>query len=97
MFEVGKRYEIKTLQLDRNGYDTITQWSVVTRIDANLIELNGSEVINTTSPMFHSATDVEAAKAAAEAFQGQIVNFVFEEDDAENDRRGEDRNPNTGY
>ena len=63
MFEVGKTYEIHTLQLGEGGYYGTKQNSEVTRVEGNLVELDGHEIINTASPTFERAIDVKAQEA----------------------------------
>ena len=63
MFEVGKTYEIHTLQLGEGGYYDKKQNSEVTRVEGNLVELDGHEIINTAAPTFERAIDVKALEA----------------------------------
>lgn len=80
MLEVGKRYQLATLVVGENGYDQMTQWVTITKVDGSLVEIDGHTVLNLASPMFHSATDQEAEKEhykkAAEDFE---LNIIFED------------------
>jgi hypothetical protein len=55
------------------GYHGVT----VTGRDGHLIQVDGYDIINTASPLFHSLTDVEAEKAdvakAAEEFDIRFI------------------------
>ena len=63
MIEVGKKYTLVMLELTDAGYDKGSIGVTVTGRDGNLIEVNGCEVINTASPLFHSLTDEEGQRA----------------------------------
>jgi hypothetical protein len=63
MIEVGKKYTLVMLELTDAGYDKGSIGVTVTGRDGNLIEVNGCEVINTGSPLFHSLTDDEGQRA----------------------------------
>lgn len=63
MIEVGKKYTLVMLELTDAGYDKGSIGVTVTGRDGNLIEVNGCEVINTASPLFHSLTDDEGQRA----------------------------------
>ncbi len=63
MIEVGKKYTLVMLELADAGYDKGSIGVTVTGRDGNLIEVNGCEVINTGSPLFHSLTDDEGQRA----------------------------------
>ncbi|MDP2739064.1 MAG: hypothetical protein Q8O82_10300 [Pseudorhodobacter sp.] len=63
MIEVGKKYTLVMLELTDAGYDKQSIGVRVTGRDGNLIEVNGCEVINTTSPLFHSLTDDDGQRA----------------------------------
>lgn len=73
MIEVGKNYTLVMLELTDAGYDKATIDVTVTGRDGTLIEVNGCEVINTASPLFHSLTDTEGQKAYFEK-----MHFEFE-------------------
>lgn len=59
MIEVGKKYTLATLELEDAGYVKGTIAVTVTGRDGNLLEVNGCEVINMASPLFHSLVDEE--------------------------------------
>lgn len=63
MITVGKEYRLFTLELTDTGYDKASIDVTVTGRDGHLIEVNGCEIINTGSPLFHSLVDLEAAEA----------------------------------
>ncbi|SFN46724.1 hypothetical protein SAMN04487859_10328 [Roseovarius lutimaris] len=63
MIEVGKKYTLVMLELTDAGYDKGSISVTVTGREGNLIEVNGCEVINTASPLFHSLIDAEGQKA----------------------------------
>lgn len=63
MIEVGKDYTLITLELDQTVYHQVSMSVTVTGREGNLIEVNGCEVINTASPLFHSLIDNEGRKA----------------------------------
>lgn len=60
MIEIGKKYRLIMLKLTNEGYDQISIGVTVTGREGHLIEVNGCEVINTASPLFHSLTDKDA-------------------------------------
>jgi hypothetical protein len=58
MFKIGTNYEFCVLEPGENGtYDQVTMWATVEAVDGALISLENGEIINTGSPLFHSATD----------------------------------------
>lgn len=63
MIEVGKNYKLVMLELTDAGYGKVSIGVMVTGREGNLIEVNGCEVINTASPLFHSLIDTEGQKA----------------------------------
>ena len=63
MIEGGRNYSLVMLELTDAGYDKVTTSVTVTGREGNLIEVNGCEVINTASPLFHSLIDTEGQKA----------------------------------
>ncbi|MBU1828582.1 MAG: hypothetical protein KJ731_08910 [Alphaproteobacteria bacterium] len=63
MIEVGKNYTLVMLELTNAGYSKGSIDVTVTGREGNLIEVNGCEVINTASPLFHSLIDAEGEKA----------------------------------
>ena len=63
MIEVGKKYTLVMLELTDAGYEKGSIGVTVTNRDANLIEVNGCEVINTASPLFHALIDDEGKAA----------------------------------
>ncbi len=63
MIEIGKRYTLVMLELTEAGYGQGSIGVTVTGRDGNLIQVNGCEVINTASPLFHSLVDEEGKKA----------------------------------
>lgn len=63
MIEIGKKYTLIMLELTDAGYDKGSIGVTVTGREANLIEVNGCEVINTASPLFHSLTDDKGQRA----------------------------------
>lgn len=73
MFKVGNRYEVRTLVLDDSGYGQYKQFATITKIDGPLIELNGVEVINTHSPTFEGARDVEASQKYDKTLEVQFM------------------------
>jgi hypothetical protein len=76
MIEVGEHYTLAMLELTDEGYEKGTIGVTVTGRDGTLIEVNGCEVINTASPLFHSLTDDEGQRAyfskLGEAFDASI-------------------------
>ena len=66
MIKVGKRYTLITLELTESGYSQSSIGVTVTKRDGNLIEVNGCEVLNTASPMFHSLVDEAGRRAFAQ-------------------------------
>lgn len=60
MIEIGKKYRLTIVELSDSGYGTGQTVVTVTGREGNLIEVNGCEVINTASPLFHSLVDEEA-------------------------------------
>lgn len=61
MLQVNKVYRIETLVLSEGGYDTHSFVGKVTRVDENLIEVDGHTILNVQSHLFHAAID-EAAR-----------------------------------
>ncbi|MBL3571882.1 hypothetical protein BV509_18530 [Rhodovulum sulfidophilum] len=72
MIEVGKNYTLVMLELTDEGYDKMSIGVTVTGREGNLIEVNGCEVINTASPLFHSLLDAEAQKAHFERLHSEL-------------------------
>lgn len=60
MITVGKRYKLTMLEPHDGKYDQTTQWVTFTKVDGNLVEIDGHTVLNLASPLFHSVTDQEA-------------------------------------
>ena len=82
MFEVGKQYSLVTLVHDKNGYHQSSDDVTVTKVEGNLVQYNGHTIINTASPLFHSATDIEAEKASADNAEREFSVSKFYEDPA---------------
>ncbi|MCB1371517.1 MAG: hypothetical protein KDJ83_11565 [Rhodobacteraceae bacterium] len=64
MIEVGKKYVMIILELSESGYEKTSTSVTVTARDGNLIEVDGCEIINTTSPLFHSLADASEKRRA---------------------------------
>lgn len=59
MFKVGRKYEFSTVELAPEGYATLTSKGTVTKVDGNLIEINGHKILNVTAPTFAGAVDLD--------------------------------------
>ena len=82
MIEIGKNYRITMIELSDRGYGTNYTTVKVTGRDGYLLEVDGCEVINMASPLFHSLVD-EAGKQAY--FKKVTDDFLknLDKDDAE--------------
>lgn len=63
MIEIGKDYRLVMIERDDDGYHTGSISVNVTGRDGNLLQVNGCEVINMASPLFHSLIDEEGRRA----------------------------------
>ncbi|MBC9245159.1 hypothetical protein H4P12_00160 [Paracoccus sp. 11-3] len=63
MIEIGKSYRLVMIERDDDGYHTGSIGVTVTGRDGNLLQVNGCEVINMASPLFHSLIDEEGQRA----------------------------------
>lgn len=59
MFEVGRKYEFSTVELGPEGYVTLSSKGTVTKVDGNLIEINGYKILNVIAPTFAGAVDLD--------------------------------------
>jgi hypothetical protein len=81
MIEIGKTYNLITLEHTDGAYGYVTQYNVkVTGREENLVQINGHEVINTASPLFHSLTDVEAKKKSIAESEAKFLAEITDED-----------------
>ncbi|UMA67294.1 hypothetical protein LVO79_21080 (plasmid) [Roseivivax marinus] len=74
MIELGKQYRMVTLEMGENGYHEMVETVTFTEIDGNLAKTDRHTIINLTSPVLHSLTDVAAANADMEAAHAAYMN-----------------------
>lgn len=55
MFEVGKSYEVCDLILGDAGYSRQSTTETVAAVEGNLVKFKSGRILNTSSPLFHSA------------------------------------------
>ena len=67
MIEIGKPYRMVTLEVGENGYHEATETVTFVEVEGNLAKTDRHVIINLTSPILHSLTNIEAEKAAAGA------------------------------
>lgn len=72
MIEPGKRYRLVMIERDDDGYYTGSIGVTVTGRDGNLLQVNGCEVINMASPLFHSLIDEEGQRAYFKKIHGEL-------------------------
>lgn len=99
MIEVGKKYTLVMLDLTDEGYAKGSIGVTVTGREGNLIQVNGCEVINTASPLFHSLTDSEGQMAYFKKLHDNFeASMAVVDDDEDQDKSTETgRSAATGY
>jgi len=80
MIEIGKNYRLTTLKLCNEGYDTESIVVTVTAQDGNLLQVNGSEILNLASPLFHSLVDEEKQAEHYKRLESEFMARLSEDD-----------------
>ncbi|QXI66189.1 hypothetical protein CP157_03981 (plasmid) [Paracoccus marcusii] len=80
MIEIGKRYRLTTLGRDEGGYYHSSDNITVTGLEGNLLEVNGYEIVNMASPLFHALLDEEGQQAAYKQAEENFLKKISSED-----------------
>ncbi|MCG7630663.1 hypothetical protein MHM88_22920 [Epibacterium sp. MM17-32] len=82
MFEIGKTYQISTIETDSDGYGRVTGNQTVTAVDGNLVKFEDGTIINTMSPLFDSAVDLKTHETFKKQFSENMDKWLNDPEDA---------------